>query len=331
MKGLKRTAALLILVAIAGFLPARAARAKEDGPSPVAAITEIKDAGEGKIQWRDAATGQWKDAGILQNLYNGNQLALTGKAEASLFFFDVKNVAKLTAETATTKKPFVVTGKKAKDRQTEKVIKGLQAVSDGLLGREDPSEMVTLSARDPLSLFHPYLLVAPRFTRAAEARPEFEWISDVPAPVTLTVEKSRQELWRATSAEKNPRLAYPDSAATLQAGETYTVRLEAEGNEPEVTHFIYSPLKEREAQAAEEWEKSLPPGNEPTGAVVRALAAMEGRYYDKARRILEGARRGHPKDRTLATLLVKIYVEQRNGYMAYRTQRELEELTQAKP
>jgi len=73
---------------IAACSNSSAARAKKDGPSPVAAITEIKNAGEGKIQWRDAATGQWKDAGILQNLYSGNQLALTGKTEGRLFFFD---------------------------------------------------------------------------------------------------------------------------------------------------------------------------------------------------------------------------------------------------
>ncbi|MBN1868339.1 bacterial transcriptional activator domain-containing protein [Candidatus Sumerlaeota bacterium] len=307
---------VLFALAVSATAPSAAA-ADSDAAALVGVVAEVQNPKAGKALWRQDADGSWSDVMILQNLEQGNQLAVEGGILMRVFLFRDKNLVELTTATASVATPYSVDEKKVKDENTRKMIEGLKFVSSSLPGpmRDEDLQMADLLTRSP----EPYcVLAAPRNTRIESATPTFEWIESYSQSITLTLSLDGQTVWQIQSGEGVSRLEYPADQKPLEAGRTYTLRLESPGSQPDTSNCIYEPLSKGDVKDEAEWEESLPPKTEVAGAVLRATRDIANHRLDRARATLTEAIALHPDDLTLHGLLIAVYLEQGNGCLADR-------------
>ena len=321
----------LVLVSAAFVMAGMTASVYAQGKkAPDAVLTDIKNVDKGAVirraggrgpQGATAATGlagEWQKVRLLESLYEGDQLAVEGGAEATVFAFgkegEGKKTIKINQSTASKDKPFAIGPAQAAGTRAEKLVKALKNASESL-GRER-TEMASLSTRAIAGSVQGPILVSPRNTKIAAPNPVLEWAGEDNPPVRMMLEVDGKEVANAQFKPGERKIEYPSGLCPLQEGKTCIVSLKAEGMAPDQTRFTYQPLSPDDTKALQEFEAALPPEGDVSRDVLRAVDAMDRGYYEEARTILAKALKDHPDSSSARALLVQVYVEQSNLKMA---------------
>lgn len=203
----------------------------------LALLAELK-IGQGRVEVRRAATGQWQPAGPLLSLAHRNTVRATGLASAVLVFSDGRGALRVTAANS----PMIVEAKAGSESKLAKALALLQE-SLGFLKalRKSETSFVPLGTRAAPDAL---LLVSPKETRVLPGELTFEWRGASRSWYTVRVLGPSGVIFERLNLPR-PLFTYPPDGPLLSAGVRHTWQVWA-GNEMQEVAFLV--LDEREAE-----------------------------------------------------------------------------------
>ena len=266
---------------------------------PLAVLTEL-NLGSGGIQVRRAGEAEWVGAQPLLALRPGDQVRVTGNAQA-VVLYSGGSVQKVGAGSS----PLTVQPPQGRSGR-ENVQSLLGGVVQFLLGQQKDPRFEQLSVRGPSLAPR---IVSPRETRLLPGAVTFEWSGSAVLRYHVKVVGPEGIAWERDGLPRQP-VPYPASAPPLRPGIRYTWSLIAPGQPVQQTQFEVVSAEETErikTALAEMRQQSLPEFPANTALVMRASLLMRERLYTDARRELLAGLAADPSASTLRQMLGLVY------------------------
>jgi hypothetical protein len=270
-----------------------------EAAEPLAVLTELSF-GTGAVHVRRADDADWIGAQPLLALRPGDQIRVTGNAQA-VVLFSGGSVQKVGAASS----PFTVQPPRGRSGR-ENVQSLLGGVVHFLLGQQKDPRFEQLSVRGPSLAPR---IVSPRETRLLPGAVTFEWSGSAVLRYHVKLAGPEGVVWERDGLPRQA-LPYPASAPALRPGTRYTWSLIAPGQAVQQASFdvVSTTEAERIQQAlAELRRESLPEFPANTLLVMRAGLLMRERLYGEARRELLAGLAADPSVSTLRQMLGHVY------------------------
>lgn len=266
---------------------------------PLGVLTELS-VGSGAVHVRRAGETEWVGAQPLLALRPGDQIKVTGNAQA-VVVFSGGNVQKIGIGSS----PFTVQPPRTRSGR-DNVQSLLGGVVHFLLGQQKDPRFEQLSVRGPSLAPR---IVSPRETRLLPGEVTFEWSGSAALRYHLKVGGPEGMVWEREGLPRQP-VPYPPSAPTLRPGARYTWSLIAPGQPAQQAQFEVVSTAEAEriqTALAEMRREALPDFPANTVLVMRAALLMRERLYGDARRELLAGLAADPSASTLRQMLGHVY------------------------
>jgi hypothetical protein len=266
----------------------------------LALLTELR-LGQGRVEVKMAATGQWQPAAPLLSLAHGDAVRATGNASAVLVFSDGRGSVRVT----TANSPLILEAKAGGESKLQKTLVLLQESLGFLKAVKKPeTTLIRLGTRAaPDSL----LLVSPRETAVLPGSLIFEWRGAALSGYTVRVLSPSGVIFERPNLPR-PLFRYPADASRLSPGVRYTWQVRA-GSEMQEAWFLVvdEPEARRVQEALGELQTAVEPDARITVAALKgALLRRRGLNHD-ARRLLLEAIQQDPEEPALHLLLGDLY------------------------
>ncbi len=296
----------LSLLALLPVLVATGAHAGATG-EPVAVLTQIRH-GQGEVQVRLAAEGEWTAPLPLLALGSGDQIRATQNARVVLLFTAGQGTVTVSAVNSpyTVQPPSVTSSSPFQDL--------LRHLSRVLMGQKKELRQVPLASRGveqrPL-LVAPKdgpLLVAPR-DGALLGAPTFEWSGSERIRYAVRIVGPEGTLWGQSDLPCAP-LTYPMTAPQLRPGVAYRWELDARGFPTQQGQFTILPGAEAGAvrnTLAALTSQALAGYPRQTIALLRAAYLFERGLFTDSRDELQVALATESGEPTLHVMLGQVY------------------------